>query len=276
MPGVPRELPEHKLKVYPQARPIRQKLRRFTPDKREAIRADLARLVAAGFIREVLHPKWLVNPILVLKKKKVDLHMCVDYIDLNKHCPKDPFGLPRIDQVVDSIARCSMLSFPDCYSRYHQISLAKEDEEKTAFITPFGAFCYTSMSFGLKNAGATYQRAIQTCLADHWCKRVEAYVDDVVIKTENSENFIEDLQLVFNSLRRRWKLNPEKCVFGVPAGKLLGFIVSHRGIEANLEKIEAIMRVEAPRSQKSAKAYWMHGSLDVTPGFRGTKTRART
>jgi hypothetical protein len=119
--------------------------------------------------------------------------MCVDYTDLNKHCPKDPFGLPRIDQVVDSTAGCSMLSFLDCYSGYHQISLAKEDEEKTAFITPFGAFCYTSMSFGLKNTGATYQRAIQTCLADHWGKRVEAYVDDVVIKTENSENFIEDL-----------------------------------------------------------------------------------
>jgi hypothetical protein len=107
------------------------------------------------------------------------------------------------------------------------------------------------MSFSIKNAGATYQRAIQTCLADHWGKLVEAYVDDVVIKTENSENFIEDLQLIFNSLRRyRWKLNPEKCVFGVPAGKLLGFIVSHRGIEANPEKIEAIMRMEAPRSQK--------------------------
>jgi hypothetical protein len=107
------------------------------------------------------------------------------------------------------------------------------------------------MSFGLKNAGATYQRTIQTCLADHWGKQVEAYVDDVVTKTENSENFIEDLQLVFNCLRcYRWKLNPEKCVFGVPAGKLLGFIVSHRGIEANPEKIESIMRMEAPRSQK--------------------------
>jgi hypothetical protein len=98
--------------------------------------------------------------------------------------------------------------------------LGKRRRGKTVFITLFGAFCYTSMSFGLKNAGATYQRAIQTCLADHWSKRVEAYVDDVVIKTENSENFIEDLQLVFNSLRRyRWKLNPEKCVFGMPAGK---------------------------------------------------------
>ena len=85
--------------------------------------------------------------------------MCVDYTDLNKHCPKDPFGLPNIDQVVDSTAGCSVLSFLDCYSGYHQISLAKEDEEKTTFITPFGAFCYTSMSFGLKNTGATYQRA---------------------------------------------------------------------------------------------------------------------
>jgi superoxide dismutase len=119
-----------------------------------------------------------------------------------------------------------MLSFLDCYSRYHQISLAKEDEEKIAFITPFGAFCYTYMPFGLKNARVTYQRAIQTCLDDHWGKRVEAYVDDVVIKTEKSENFIEDLQLVFNSLRR---------------------------IEANPEKIEAIMRMEAPRSQKKVQ-----------------------
>jgi hypothetical protein len=86
------------------SRLIRQKLRRFTPDKREAIHAELARLVSAGFIREVLHPEWLANPVLVLKKNKVDWHMCVDYTDLNKHCPKDPFGLPRIDQVVDSTA----------------------------------------------------------------------------------------------------------------------------------------------------------------------------
>jgi hypothetical protein len=136
MPGVPRELAEHKLKVYPLVRPIRQKLRRFTPDKREAIRAELARLVAARFIIEVLHPEWLANPVLVLKKNKVDWRMCVDYMDLNKHYPKDPFGLPRIDQVVDSTAGCSMMSFLDCYSGYHQISLAKEDEEKNGIYHP--------------------------------------------------------------------------------------------------------------------------------------------
>ena len=92
--------------------------------------------------------------------------MCVDYIDLNKHCPKDPFGLPRIDQIVDSIAGSTLLSFLDCYSGYHQITLKEQDQSKTFFITLFGAYCYKTMSFGLKNAGATYQRAIQTCLGD--------------------------------------------------------------------------------------------------------------
>ncbi|WVZ89479.1 hypothetical protein U9M48_035882 [Paspalum notatum var. saurae] len=253
MPGVPRELAEHQLKVFPNAKPIKQRLRRFTPEKREAIRAELTQLKAAGFIREVMQPEWLANPVLVLKKNKKDWRMCVDYTDLNKHCPKDPFGLPRIDQVVDSTAGCALLSFLNCYSSYHQISLAIEDQEKTMFITPFGAYCYTSMSFGLKNAGATYQRAIQTCLADHWGKRVEAYVDDVVIKTKNEEDFIDDLRQVFDSLRKfRWKLNPTKCVFGVPAGQLLGFVISNRGIEANPKKIKAILCMHPPRSQKDA------------------------
>ena len=92
--------------------------------------------------------------------------MCVDYTDLNKHYPKDPFGLPRNDEVIDSIASCKLLCFLDCYSGYHQITLKEEDQVKTSFIIPFGAYYYTTMSFGLKNAGATYQRAIQHCLKD--------------------------------------------------------------------------------------------------------------
>ena len=90
--------------------------------------------------------------------------MCVNYTDLNKHCPKDPFSLPRIDEVVDSTAGCELLSFLDYYSGYHQIPLKEGDQIKTLFITPFGAYCYTTMSFRLKNAGVTYQRAIQMCL----------------------------------------------------------------------------------------------------------------
>jgi hypothetical protein len=180
--------------------------------------------------------------------------MCVDYTDLNKHCPKDPFGLPRIDQVIDSTAGCDLLCFLNCYSGYHQIAIKEEDQEKTAFITPFGAYCYMTMSFGLKNAGATYQRAIQACFKRQLNKNVEAYVDDVVVKTRNSDTLIADLEETFASLREyRWILNPNKCVFGVPSGKLLGFIISHRDIDANLEKISAITNMRAPTCIKDVQ-----------------------
>jgi hypothetical protein len=178
--------------------------------------------------------------------------MCVDYTDLNKHYPKDPVGLPRIDQVTDSVVGCDLLCFLDCYSGYHQIAIKEEDQEKTAFITPFGAYCYMKMSFGLKNNGATYQRAIQACFKRQLNKNVEAYVDGMVVKTRNSDTLIADLEETFASLREyRWKLNPNKCVFGVPSGKLLGFIMSHHGIEANPEKIFAITKMKAPTCNKN-------------------------
>jgi hypothetical protein len=139
-------------------------------------------LLDIGFIKEVYHLDWLANPVLVPKKNK-DWRMCVDYTNLDKACKKDPFGLPRLDQVVDSIASCILLSFLNCYSRYHQIPLKIEDQIKTSFITPFGALCYTTMPFKLKSAGATYQRGIQQCLHSQFGHNVEAYVDDVVVKT---------------------------------------------------------------------------------------------
>jgi hypothetical protein len=180
--------------------------------------------------------------------------MCVDYTDLNKHCPKDPFGLPRTDQVIDSTASCNLLCFLDCYSGYHHIAIKEEDQEKTAFITPCGAYCYTTMSFGLKNAGATYQRAMQKCFKKQLNKNVKAYVDGVVVKTQNSNTLIADLDETFAALREyQWKLNPNKCVFDVPSGKLLDFIISHRGIEANPEKISAITKMKVPTCIKDVQ-----------------------
>jgi hypothetical protein len=134
MPGVPRNLIEHSLNVDPKATPKRQHLRRFAADRRDAIKKELSKLLAADFIREVFHPEWLANPVLV-RKNSNEWRMCVDYTDLNKHCPKDPFGFPRIDQVIDSTAGCDLLCFLDCYSGYHQIAIKEEDQEKTAFIT---------------------------------------------------------------------------------------------------------------------------------------------
>ena len=116
--------------------------------------------------------------------------------------------------------------------------MAESDQAATAFITPYCPFCFNTMPFGLKNAGATYQRMIQTCLEKQIGKTVEAYVDHMVIKTRHIESLIDDLRLMFDNPRiYDIKLNPEKCVFGVPAGKLLGFIISNRGIEANPDKI---------------------------------------
>jgi hypothetical protein len=194
MPGVPRNLIEHSLNVDLKATPKRQHLHHFADDRRDTIKKELAKLLTTGFIREVLHPEWLANLVLVRKKNMNEWRMCVDYTDLNKLCPKDPFGLPRIDQVIDFTAGCDLLCFLVCYSGYHQITIKEEDQEKTAFITPLGAYCYTTMSFGLKNAGATYQRAIQACFKRRLNKNVEAYVDDVVVKTRNSDTLITNLE----------------------------------------------------------------------------------
>ena len=130
------------------------------------------------------------------------------------------------------------MCFLDAYFGHHQIKMAEPDQAAKAFITPYGPFCFNTMPFGIKNAGATYQRMIQTCLANQIGKTVEAYVDNVVVKSKHVETLVDDLRVTFNNLRTYdIKLNPEKCVFGVPAGKLLGFIVSGRGIEANPAQI---------------------------------------
>ncbi|KAK1649183.1 hypothetical protein QYE76_066988 [Lolium multiflorum] len=122
-----------------------------------------------------------------------------------------------------------------------QIQMKKSDQRATSFITPFGTYCYVTMPFGLKNAGATYQRTMQWCLKDQIGRNVHAYVDEIAVMTGKGSDLISDLTETFENLRRyKMMLNPLKCVFGVPAGKLLGFIVSHRGIEVNPEKIKAI------------------------------------
>jgi hypothetical protein len=157
MPGVPRELIEHSLNVHPQAMPKKQRLRRFADDKRESIKREIAKLLAIGFIKEVIHPEWVANPVLV-KKKNNEWRMCVDYTDLNKHCPKVHFGLPRIDQVVDSMAECVLLCFLDYYSGYYQIALREEDQIKIVFITLYGTYANKTMSFGLKNCHTRFIR----------------------------------------------------------------------------------------------------------------------
>jgi hypothetical protein len=187
MPGIPRDVAEHSLDIRAGARPVKQTLHRFDKGKRRAIGEEIDKLLAAGFIKEVFHPEWLANPILV-RKKDGKWRMCVDYTGLNKACPKVPYPLPHIDQIVDSTDGCETLSFS----------------------TP-------TMPFGLRNAGATYQRCMNHVFGEHIDRTVEAYVDDIIIKTKKASDLLFDLETTFKCLRAKGvKLNPEKCVFGVP------------------------------------------------------------
>ena len=116
--------------------------------------------------------------------------MCVDYMGLNKACPKDPFPLPRIDQIVNSTSGCETLCFLDAYSGYHQIMMKESDQLATSFITPFG----------LKNAGATYQRCMLKCFGDLIGWTIEAYIDDIVVKSKLADQVVADLEQTFTKL----------------------------------------------------------------------------
>lgn len=151
--------------------------------------------------------------------------LSVDFTDLNKACPKDPFPLPRINQIVDSTVGCDLFCFLDTFSRYHQIKMAEKDEEKTAFITPCQVYCFVCMPSGLKNAGATFQRLMRIALGTQMGKNAEAYVADMIVKIRNQDTLIVDLEETFANLcKADIKLNPDKCAFGVPSGKRLGFL----------------------------------------------------
>ncbi|RDY05199.1 hypothetical protein CR513_10981, partial [Mucuna pruriens] len=123
------------------------------------------------------------------------------------------------------------------FSRYNQICMAPKDKEKTTFITTWGTFCYKVMSFGLKNARATYQRAMVTLFHDMMHKEVEVYVDDMIAKSKTPGQHIDYMQKLFERMRKYWlRLNPAKCTFGVGMGKLFGFIVNKIGIELDRNK----------------------------------------
>jgi hypothetical protein len=252
MPGIPRKVAEHSLDILSHSRAMQQWLWDFDEERRRAIRVELRKLLKVGFIKKVLHPTWLANPVLV-KKKNGKWRMCVDYTGLNKACPKVLFPLPRIDQIVDSTVGCELLCFLDASSGYHQIKM-EYDQLATSFITPFGMFCYVMMPFGLRNASATYQRCMQHIFGDRIGRTVEVYVDDIVVKTRKADGLVSDLCVAFDCLlANEVKLNPEKCVFGVKRGMLLGYIVSQRGIEPNPEKVIALDRMGPIRHLKGVQ-----------------------
>ena len=161
------------------------------------------------------------------------------------------FPLPRIDQIVNSAAGHEILLFLDAFSRYHQILMHLPDAEKTSFITLHGLYCYNVMPFRLRNVGATYQRLVIEIFRPLLGNTMEAYIDDMLVKSRERFDHIQHLQKAFKLLRRYgMKLNPLKCAFRVSSSKFLGFMVTQRGKEANPVQLKAIMDSQAPTSRR--------------------------
>ncbi|GKA32939.1 reverse transcriptase domain-containing protein [Tanacetum coccineum] len=228
MTGVPRSVAEHRLNIREGYSPVRQK---------------------KG-----------ARPRNVPKQSKRSWRMCVDFTDLNKACPQDCYPLPEIDWKVESLCGYPFKCFLDAYKGYHQIQMAESDEEKTAFHTSQGVYCYTKMPFGLKNAGATYQRLVDKAFDSQIGRNIEVYVDDLVIKSYTEAEMLRDIDETFCTLRRiNMKLNPKKCTFGAVEGMFLGYMISPEGIKPCPDKTEAVLQLPSPRTIKEVQS--LNGKL---------------
>ena len=214
MPGILPSIAFHKLNLDPHHRPVKQKCRIFNQDCYDAIEEEVDRLLATGFIREVVYPDW-VSIIVLVKKSNRKWRMCVDFTDLNKSCPKDSFPLPQVDQPIDAMTGHGMLSFMDAFSGYNQISMYEPDQDRTTLITNRELYCYKVLPFGLKNEDATYQRLVNKVFKEQIGRTMKLYIDNMITKSVYASDHAEHLRDTFNILRKhQMRLNPEKCAFG--------------------------------------------------------------
>jgi hypothetical protein len=168
--------------------------------------------------------------------------MCIDFTSLNKACPKDNSPLPQIDKIVDCAVGCEVMSLLDCFSGYYQIHMKEEDKGSTSFSIPFGTYCFVRMPEGLKNTDSTFSRLTKKFLKNQVGHNAFTYVDDIIVASKSKEDHLSDLVETFTNMREATlRLNPHKCIFGVRQGKILGYLVSHQGIEANPNQIQVIM-----------------------------------
>ena len=162
--------------------------------------------------------------------------------------------MPKIDQLVDVTVGHPRMSFLDAFQGYHQILLALDDQEKTAFVTPIGNYHYKVMSFGLKNVGSTYQRMMMRMFESLLGKNIKIYIDDMVVKSKVVSKHLGDLRVIFEILRSyRLRLNASKCSFGVGLDKFLGYMITHKGIEVNPDQIKAINDLRTPWNPKEVQ-----------------------
>ncbi|KAL2622371.1 hypothetical protein R1flu_002576 [Riccia fluitans] len=245
MKGIPLEIVEHRIDLLSNTRPLRSQRYRLNPNYAERVKKELDKLLEARFIYPIETPAWL-SPIVVVSKKNGKLRICIDYRKLNASTVTDAFPLPYIDLMLESVAGQEMYSFMDGFSGYNQASVAERDREKTAFITEWGAFAYRMMPFGLKNAPSTFQRVVTTAFEEYLNEFMQTYLDDFTVYGSRTDH-LGHLRKCLEKCRKFFiSQNPDKSVFGVSSGVLLGHIISKDGLLPDPAKIDVILQMEAP------------------------------
>ncbi|CAN6684946.1 unnamed protein product [Malus baccata var. baccata] len=252
MPGLDSTLVEHRMPIKEGYKPVKQAPQRMSNKIEEKVKEEIERLVKAGFIRPAKYVEWLANIVPILKAITKAVRCCVDYRNINGATPKDEYPMPTADLSIDAVEKHKVLSFMDGNAGYNQIKMAQEDIHKTTFRCPghVGAYEYLVMPFGLKNAGATYQMAMNAIFHDLIGHNMEVYIDDIVVKSKTEEHHLIDLRQALTRIRiHKLKMNPKKCAFGVRAGNFLGFLVHQRGVEVDKNKSWAIMESPSPTNK---------------------------
>ena len=255
--GLSRDLVEHKLPIKSNCKPFKQLPRKMSPETILLVKKEIQNLLNAGFIRTARYVEWLSNIVPVIKKNG-KIRVCIDFRNLNTATPKDEYPMPVVDMLVDSSAGHKIMSIMDGHSGYNQICIAREDVHKTAFRAPgnLGTFEWVKMPFGLKNAGATYQRAMNTIFHEIVGGFLECYIDDIIVKSESIDDHVEHLKIAFSKMKHyQLKLNPAKCAFGVMAGNFLGYLVHSKGIQVDKNKAKAIIEAKPPSNKKELQKF---------------------
>jgi ribonuclease HI len=245
---------QHKIPLEKDTIPFKQKLRPISPLLLPVIEREIKKLLDAKIIVPLRYSKWIAN-LVIVRKKNGEVRLCVDFRNLNKCSKKDNYPLPKMEHLLQRISGARVMSFLDGFSGYNQVAVHPDDQEKTAFTTPWGTFMYSKMPFGLMNAGATFQRAMDIAFVGEKDKFVLIYLDDITVYSSSHEEHLKHLKKVFLKCRQFGiSLNPKKSQFALRKGKLLGHIVSAEGVMIDPARVEAIQKLSLPRSKKDIQS----------------------
>eukprot|EP00253_Pinus_taeda_P010803 PITA_10803 len=219
------------------------------------IEKEVKKLFDAKIIVPIRFSNWLSN-LVPVRKKNGEIRICIDFRNLNKASLKDNYPLPKMDLILQNIVGSQRMSMLDGFSGYNQILVHLDDQEKTTFTTPWGTFMYAKMPFGLMNAGATFQRAMDIAFAEEKDKSVVVYLDDITVFSKREEDHLKHLEKILLKCRRFGiSLNPTKSIFALTSGKLLGHIISEEGIRIDPNRVSAISKLDLPRSKKEVQSF---------------------